>query len=126
MDIPDVGYAKAADGTSLAYQVLGEGPDLLFVPGYASNLVWNWMYPGYAHLFRRLASFSRLIIIDRRGAGLSDRFSPEDLPPLEVLADDLRTVLDAVGSERASVMGMEDGIYSCSLLAATSPTVWRG
>ena len=121
MDLPDVKYVKAADGASLAYQVLGEGPDVLFVPGFATNLVWNWMDPGYAHLLRRLASWSRLIVVDRRGAGLSDRFSPEDLPPLEVLADDLRTVLTAVGSEQAAIVGIEDGAYACSLLAATSP-----
>lgn len=122
MDIPEVHYVKTSDGTSLAYQVVGDGPnDLLFVPGYVTNLVWNWMNPGYAHFLRRLASFSRLIVVDRRGAGLSDRLSPKDLPPLEVLADDLRKVLDEVGSARASILGIEDGAYSCCLLAASSP-----
>jgi class 3 adenylate cyclase len=122
IDIPEVHYARTSDGTSLAYQVLGDGPnDLLFVPGFATNLIWNWMYPGYARLLRGLASFSRLIVMDRRGAGLSDRFSPEDLPPLEVLTDDLRTVLDEVGSRQASVLGIEDGAFSCCMLAASSP-----
>ena len=123
MDIPEVFYAKTSDGTSVAYQVVGDGPnDLLFVPGYCTNLVWNWMLPGYAHFLRRLASFSRLIAVDRRGSGLSDRLSPRDLPPLEVLADDLRTVLDEVGSPHASVFGIEDGAYSCCMSPPADPT----
>jgi len=101
--VPEVRYAKTASGVHIAYQVVGDGPiDLVFVPGYAANLQWQWELPSYARFLERLASFSRLIIVDRRGAGLSDRFSPEDLPPLEDLADDLEVVLDAVGSERAA------------------------
>src|SRR3974390_1344109 len=76
---PEVHYAKN-NGVNLAYQVLGDGPnDLLFVPGFASNLTWNWQLPSYAHLLRRLSGFSRLIVMDRRGCGLSDRLSPSDL-----------------------------------------------
>ena len=84
MRAPDVHYAKTPQGVHIADQVVGDGPiDLLFVPGYASNLQWQWELPSYARFLERLASFSRLIVVDRRGAGLSDRFSPEDLPPLE-------------------------------------------
>src|SRR3954447_24593289 len=109
MDIPATRYAKNAVGISIAYQVMGDGPrDLLYLPGYASNLRWQWELPTYARFLRRLASFSRLIVVDRRGTGLSDRFSPEDLPPLEDLADDIGTVMDAVGSEQVALLGSED------------------
>ncbi|HET9724886.1 MAG TPA: adenylate/guanylate cyclase domain-containing protein [Actinomycetota bacterium] len=122
MERPETRYAKTTDGVHIAYQVCGDGElDLLFVPGFASNLIWNWELPAYANFLRRLSSFCRLIIIDRRGSGLSDRLSPEDLPPLEVLAGDLGVVLDAVGSERTSLFGAEDGGLSCSLFAATRP-----
>ncbi len=121
MNSPEILYAKSGE-ISLAYQIVGEGPaDLLFVPGFASNLIWNWELPAYAHFLRKLGSFSRLIVVDRRGCGLSDRLSPQDLPPLEVLADDLGVVLDAAGSERASLFSTEDGGLACSLFAATRP-----
>jgi class 3 adenylate cyclase len=122
MDIPETKYATTSDGVHIAYQTLGDGPiDLLYLPGYASNLRWQWELPSYARFLRRLASFSRLIIVDRRGAGLSDRFSPQDLPPLEDLADDIETVIDAVGSERVALLGSEDGCFVCSMFAATHP-----
>ena len=122
MRVPKVRYARTTEGVHIAYQVVGEGPiDLLFVPGYASNLQWQWELPSYARFLERLASFSRLICVDRRGAGLSDRFSPRDLPPLEDLAKDLEIVLDAIGSERAVVFGLEDGGAIGCMLAATRP-----
>ena len=118
---PEVRYARNGD-VSLAYQVVGDGPvDLLFVPGFASNLIWNWELPAYARFLRGLGSFCRLVIIDRRGCGLSDRLSPDDLPPLEILAEDLGVVLDAVGSDHASLFGAEDGALTCALFAATHP-----
>ncbi len=121
-DVPDTYYAKTADGLSIAYQVFGSGAvDLLFVPGYQSNLELNWDLPAYAGLLRRLASFSRVIVVDRRGTGLSDRLTPDEHPPLEILMDDLGRVLDEVGSERAAVAGFLDGGYVCSLFAATYP-----
>jgi class 3 adenylate cyclase len=117
----EVCYARNGD-VSLAYQIVGEGPvDLVFVPGFASNLLWNWELPAYAQFLRRLGSFCRLVVIDRRGCGLSDRLSPSDLPPLETLAEDLGVILDAIGSERASFLGAEDGALTCSLFAATHP-----
>ena len=120
--IPEVRYAKTPDGVSIAYQVVGDGPsDLLFVPGFASNLIWSWQLPSYAHFLRRLSSFCRLIIVDRRGSGISDRLSPEDLPSLEVIADDLGVVLDAVGSERASIFAADEGAHGVVLYAATHP-----
>ena len=119
---PKTRYAKTIDGVNIAYQVVGDGPiDLLYLPGYVSNLFWQWELPSYARFLERLGSFSRLILVDRRGTGLSDRFSPQDLPPLEELADDLGTVLDAVGSERVALLGTEDGCFVCSMFAATHP-----
>jgi pimeloyl-ACP methyl ester carboxylesterase/class 3 adenylate cyclase len=121
VEIPETQYAKTADGISIAYQVFGIGADLLFVPGYVSNLELNWDLPAYAGLLRRLASFARVIVVDRRGTGLSDRLSPGDQPPLEILMEDLGRVLDEVDSERATVAGFLDGGYLCTLFAATHP-----
>ncbi|MFL5737919.1 MAG: alpha/beta fold hydrolase [Actinomycetota bacterium] len=122
MRVPEVRYAKTTSGVHIAYQVVGDGPmDLVFVPGYAANLQWQWELPSYARFLERLASFSRLIVVDRRGAGLSDRFSPQDLPPLEDLVDDLEVVLDAAGSERAALLGAEDGAMICCMFAARRP-----
>lgn len=122
MEIPEVHFAKTGDGVHIACQIIGHGPvDLLFVPGFWSNLTWNWQLPSYAHFLRRLGSFCRLIVVDRRGSGLSDRLSPHDLPALEILADDLGVVLDAAGSERASLFGVWSGGMTCSVFAATRP-----
>ncbi len=121
-DVPQVRYARTSGGVHIAYQVVGEGPrDLVFVPGFFSNLQWQWELPSYARFLHRLAAFSRLIIVDRRGTGLSDRFSPDDLPPLEDLADDLEVVLDAVGTSSATLFGAEDGGAICSLFATSRP-----
>jgi class 3 adenylate cyclase len=120
--VEEVRYATTGDGVHLAYQIVGDAPvDLLFVPGFWSNLAWNWQLPSYANFLRRLGSFCRLIVVDRRGSGLSDRLSPDDLPPLEILADDLGVVLDATGSERASLFGVWSGGITCSVFAATRP-----
>lgn len=122
VEAPEVHYAKAGDGVHLAYQVVGDGAvDLLFVPGFWSNLTWNWQLGSYARFLGRMGSFCRLIIVDRRGSGLSDRLSPKDLPALEILADDLGAVLDAVGSERASLFGVWSGGMTCAVFAATRP-----
>jgi pimeloyl-ACP methyl ester carboxylesterase/class 3 adenylate cyclase len=119
---PEIRYARTPGGVNIAYEVLGNGPfDLVFVPGYASNLQWHWELPSYARFLERLASFARLIVIDRRGTGLSDRYSVQDLPPLEDLADDLGVVLDIVGSERPALFGAEDGGEICCMFAATRP-----
>ena len=114
-------YARNGD-VALAYQVVGEGSiDLVFLPAFVNNIEIAWESPHYARFLRRLASFSRLIFMDRRGTGLSDRFSPSDLPPLEVLMDDLLVVLDAVGAERPALFGFSDAGCLCALFAATYP-----
>jgi class 3 adenylate cyclase/DNA-binding CsgD family transcriptional regulator len=112
-------YARSGD-VSIAYQVLGDGPlDLVYVSGWVSNIDVGWDQPRYARFKSRLASFSRLIIFDKRGTGLSDR--SVDLPTLEQRMDDVRAVMDAVGSERAALLGISEGAPMCALFAATYP-----
>jgi pimeloyl-ACP methyl ester carboxylesterase len=116
---PETRYAKSGD-INLAYQVVGVGPpDLVYVPGWVSNVEANWEEPGYARFLGRLASFCRLIAFDKRGTGLSDRVS--ELPTLEERMDDVRAVMDAVGSERAALFGVSEGGPMCALFAATYP-----
>ena len=94
-------YAKSGD-VHIAYQVVGQGPiDLVHVIGWVSHLEYGWESPSLARFHNRLASFSRLILIDKRGTGLSDRVA--DLPTLEQRMDDLRAVMDAVGSEQVAL-----------------------
>jgi pimeloyl-ACP methyl ester carboxylesterase len=112
-------YAKSGD-VSIAYQVVGDGPvDLVIVPGWVSNIDVFWEEPRLARLLTRLASFSRLILFDKRGTGLSDRVS--DMPSLEVRMDDVRAVMDAAGSQRAALFGYSEGGAMCILFAATYP-----
>jgi class 3 adenylate cyclase len=114
-------YAKSGD-VNIAYQVVGEGPfDLIWVPGWVSNVEESWEVPEYAHFLDRLASFSRLILFDKRGTGLSDRVSKENLPTLEVRMDDVRAVLDAVDSVQAAVFGASEGGNLSILFTATYP-----
>ncbi len=121
--MPVTRYARSGD-VAIAYQVVGTGPiDLVFVPMF-SNLVWYWQHPLPVAFFRELASFSRLILLDRRGMGLSDR--PRDLGPLETRMDDVRAVLDAVGSERAALFGEGPLGRLCLLFAATYPERTEG
>ncbi len=118
---PETKYAKSGD-VNIAYQVVGDGPlDLVFVPGWVSHLEVGWEDPSFARFLHRLASFSRLIMFDKRGTGLSDRVSLNELPTLEQRMDDVRAVMDAVGSERAAVMGVSEGGSMCALFAATYP-----
>src|SRR5215211_431156 len=116
---PETKYAKSGN-VSIAYQVVGDGPlDLVVVPGWISNVEMFWEEPTVARFFRVLASFSRLIIFDKRGTGLSDRsIAP---PTMEDRMDDVRAVLDAVGSERAALFGYSEGGPMCALFAATYP-----
>ncbi len=112
-------YARSGD-LHIAYQVVGEGKhDLIFIPGWVSNLEYAWEEPYYAHFLRRLASFSRLILLDRRGMGLSDRVS--HLPTLEERMDDVRAVMDAAGSKKAVLFGVSEAGPMCLLFAATYP-----
>src|SRR6478609_7385230 len=107
MEQPETRYATSGD-VEIAYQVVGQGPfDLVVVPGYISNLDHMWDEPGLVHLLTRLKSFSRLILFDKRGTGLSDRLG--SLPTLEDRMDDVRAVMDAVGSESAALVGISEG-----------------
>lgn len=117
--LPTTRYAKSG-GVNIAYQTLGDGPrDLVVVPGWVSNIDVFWEEPSMARLFTRLASFSRLILFDKRGTGLSDRVN--DMPSLEVRMDDVRAVMDAVDSKRAALFGYSEGGAMCALFAATYP-----
>jgi class 3 adenylate cyclase len=119
MKLPETRYAKSGD-VNIAYQVVGDGPfDLVLVPGFVSHLDNDWEEPRSAHFLQRLASFSRLIRFDKRGTGLSDR--PSGLPDLETRMDDVRAVMDAVGSKRAALFGYSEGGPMCILFAATYP-----
>ena len=112
-------YAKSGD-LRIAYQVHGDGPiDLVFAPGYLSHLEQNQWWPDYSAFFEKLASFSRLVVFDRRGTGLSDRILT--LGSFDELMDDIGVVLDAVGSERAALFGGAEGGPMCALFAATFP-----
>jgi pimeloyl-ACP methyl ester carboxylesterase len=118
---PETRYAKSGD-INIAYQVVGEGPfDLVYVPGWVSNVELLWEKPKPARFLERLASFSRLILFDKRGTGMSDRVSTDRLPTLEQRMDDVRAVLDAVGSESAALLGHSEGGGMSVLFAATYP-----
>ena len=122
MDIPQTRYAVTADGVHIAYQVVGDGPvDILFVLGWVTHIEKMWTEPRFARFFTRLASFARVMVFDKRGVGLSDRVSEDRLPSLEVRMDDARAVMDAVGSERAVVLGVSEGGPMSMLFAATYP-----
>jgi pimeloyl-ACP methyl ester carboxylesterase len=119
--IPETMYARSAD-VNIAYQVVGDAPlDLVFVMGWVSHLEYCWREPSFARFLLRLASFSRLILFDKRGTGLSDRVPIKQLPTLEQRMDDVRAVMNAVGSERAALCGVSEGGPMCSLFAATYP-----
>jgi pimeloyl-ACP methyl ester carboxylesterase/DNA-binding winged helix-turn-helix (wHTH) protein len=118
---PETMYAKNGD-VNIAYQVIGDAPlDLVFVMGWVSHLEYFWREPHFARFLLRLASFARLILFDKRGTGLSDRVPNSQLPTLEQRMDDVRAVMDAVGSERAALCGVSEGGPMCSLFAATYP-----
>ncbi len=119
LPVPSTRYTRSGDVT-VAYQTLGDGPyDLVYVPGWISHLEHGWQQPRVAHMFRRLASFSRLILFDKRGTGLSDR--GHGYPSLEERMDDVRAVMDAVRSERAALFGMSEGGNMSVMFAATYP-----
>jgi len=118
---PETRYARSG-GVNIAYQVVGNGPlDLVYVMGWVSNLDYFWEEPSYARFLTRLASFSRLILFDKRGTGLSDRVHESELPTLEQRMDDVRAVMDAVGTPRAALFGVSEGGPMCATFAATFP-----
>jgi len=117
--VPETRYTKSGD-VHIAYQVAGDGPvDLVVIPGLFTHVEHQWEEPSFARFLGRLASFSRLIIFDARGAGLSDQ-APE-LPPMEEQVDDLLAVLDAVGSSSASIFGLSQAGPMAILFAASHP-----
>src|SRR5690242_8532165 len=116
---PETRYARSGD-VSIAYQVVGDGPfDVVFVPYLVTNVELGWEVPSTRVLLEGLASFSRLIHFDKRGTGMSDRVA--GAPSLETRMDDVRAVMDAVGSERAALIGWSEGVAMSSLFAATYP-----
>lgn len=118
MDAP-IRYAKSGD-VNVAFQVTGEGPfDLVLISGFVSHLEYDWQFPASARLLDRLGSFARLIRFDKRGTGLSDR--AVGLPDFETRMDDVRAVMDAVGSDRAALFGYSEGGPLAILFAATYP-----
>ena len=118
---PATQYARNGD-VNIAYQVLGSGPiDIVFVMGWVSHLEYFWRHHTFASFLEKLASFSRLILFDKRGTGLSDRVPINELPTLEQRMEDVHAVMDAVGSERAVLVGVSEGGPMCSLFAATYP-----
>jgi class 3 adenylate cyclase/alpha-beta hydrolase superfamily lysophospholipase len=119
--MPDTRYAKSGDA-NIAYQVVGQGAmDLVFVFGWISNVELAWEETNLRRFLERLASFSRLILFDKRGTGLSDRVPDDQLPTLEQRMDDVRAVMDAAGSDRAALFGISEGGPMCILFAATYP-----
>jgi class 3 adenylate cyclase/pimeloyl-ACP methyl ester carboxylesterase len=115
----DVRYVRSG-GVSIAYQVVGEAEtDLVFVPDFCSNLVYAWESRYWRPFYERLAQSFRLILFDKRGTGLSDRGGA--FPTLETRMEDVRAVLEAVGSRRAVVLGSHEGCLMATLFAATYP-----
>ena len=118
---PETHYVQNND-VNIAYQVVGEDDiDIVFVMGWVSHLEYFWEEPRFAAFLNRLASFSRLILFDKRGTGLSDRVPLSELPTLEQRMEDVHAVMNAVGSKRAVLIGVSEGGPMCSLFAATYP-----
>ena len=127
---PDTRYAKSGD-VFIAYQVTGHGADtLVFAPGTVSHLDMDWEFPLRADFIQRLSSMFRLIRFDKRGTGLSDR--PTAMATLEQRADDIRAVMDAVGVDSATILGVSEGASMAAMFAATHPErtrallIWGG
>lgn len=118
-DLPETHYALSGE-VNIAYQSMGNGPiDLVYVPGFMSHIEFMHELPGYTAFLRRLSKFARVITFDKRGQGLSDRVS--DAPSLEQRMDDVRAVMEAVGSNRAALFGISEGSAMSVLFAATYP-----
>ena len=119
VDVPDVEYARSGE-VAIAYQVFGEGPlDLVFARGFAGDLLTTWEQPPLVRQLQSFAAIARVLMLDKRGTGLSDGF--REPPTLETRMDDLRLVMDAVGSERAVLWSAQDGARLALLFAATYP-----
>ena len=122
--LPDTQYLERPDGVNIAYQVVGDGPlDLIVSPGFVSHLDLLWSDPGYSRWIRRLSSFSRVILFDKPGTGLSDPIP--HVPAIEERVDDMRLLLEAVGAEQAAVVGVSEGGPAAAVFAATYPARTR-
>ncbi|MGQ0625619.1 MAG: alpha/beta fold hydrolase [Sporichthyaceae bacterium] len=123
--MPKTQYAKGDDGAYIAFQVVGDSAariDIILIPPWASHVELGWENPGWVAFYARLCEFSRLILIDKRGTGLSDRLpSDDDVPTLDQRMTDVRAVLDAVGSERTVLAALSDGGAMSLLFAAQYP-----
>lgn len=123
---PETRYARSGD-VNIAYQVIGDGPiDIVFVMGWVSHVEMFWTEPSFARFLRRLAGFARVIVFDKRGTGLSDGVPLSQLPSLEQRMDDVRSVMRAVGSRRALLIGISEGGPMSLLFAATHPEQTTG
>lgn len=119
---PETRYARTADGSHVAYQVTGGGPiDILYLRAWHTDIDHEWAEPVLARKLRRLGALGRLIRLDRRGMGMSDRFDRRSLPTVEDRLDDISSVLDAVGARRVVLTGFGDGTALCALFAAMRP-----
>jgi pimeloyl-ACP methyl ester carboxylesterase len=117
--LPETRYALSGD-VNIAYQVMGDGPvDIILVPGFISHIEFRHELPGYTAFLRHLSTFARVVSFDKRGQGLSDRVS--DAPSLEQRMDDVRAIMDAIGSQRATLFGHSEGCAMSALFAATYP-----
>ncbi|MHC1947012.1 adenylate/guanylate cyclase domain-containing protein [Bradyrhizobium sp. UFLA06-06] len=117
--LPETHYAQSADA-SIAYQVMGDGPvDIILVPGLFSHIEFMHEMPGYTAVLRRLSRFARVVTFDKRGQGLSDRMT--GAPSLEQRMDDVRAIMDAIGSTKAVLFGFSEGCPMSVLFAATYP-----
>ena len=120
MDMPQTRWAETQDGLDIAYQAFGEGPvTIVLINAWLTHVEIEWELPPFAAFLRQLASFARVIQFDKRGTGMSDRFSR--VPDLEARMDDVRAVMDASGTERAALLGLWDGAALAALFAATYP-----
>jgi class 3 adenylate cyclase/pimeloyl-ACP methyl ester carboxylesterase len=122
METPDTRYARTSDGAYIAFQTFGSGPiDVLLVPGYLTNLDENWAIPAMVDFHERLGSFARVIVMDRRGVGLSDRLARGTSEPLETHVDDILAVLDAVNATSVCVLATETAAMLATLFAGSHP-----
>lgn len=117
---PDVRYARNGP-VAIAYETFGEGPLTLVCLSPWDNIEIAWENPLYARYLRRLGDLAKVVLIDRRGTGLSDRFTGDDVPPLEDMVDDITVVLDACGCDRAVIYGFEEAAAQCAMFAASRP-----
>src|ERR1700679_2407728 len=118
-ELPITRYAQSGD-VNIAYQTMGEGPiDIIIVPGIVSHVEFVHEFPGYTALLRRLATFARVVTFDKRGQGLSDAIS--GAPSLEQRVDDVRAIMDEIGSRRAVLFGLSEGSAMSAYFAATNP-----